>query len=98
MVLPVSYVISLSSILNLQSLTFTRSPTSRPARASTGIPVRKHAQPPSPRLLPHTANKTQTEIFLPSYLDCDYVPLENRREPVHEIRLSEEELRDMLPQ
>lgn len=43
------------------------------------------------------ANPTNTEIFLPSYIDCDYTPLENRRDPVHEIRLSEEELREMLP-
>lgn len=50
------------------------------------------------RLPPHTANHCRTEIFLPSYLDCDYVPLENRREPVHEIRLSDEELRQMLPE
>ncbi|KAI1849511.1 hypothetical protein JX265_012762 [Neoarthrinium moseri] len=38
------------------------------------------------------------EIFLPSYVDCDYVPLENRREPVHEIRLSDDEVKKMLPQ
>ncbi|KAK8058268.1 hypothetical protein PG994_008716 [Apiospora phragmitis] len=38
------------------------------------------------------------EIFLPSYVDCEYTPLENRREPVHEIRLSDEEVRNMLPQ
>jgi hypothetical protein len=38
------------------------------------------------------------EIFLPSYIDCDYVPLENRRDPVHEIVLSEEETRELLPQ
>lgn len=39
-----------------------------------------------------------TEIFLPSYIDCDYVPLENRREPVHDIWLSDEESKNMLPQ
>ena len=38
------------------------------------------------------------EIFLPSYVDCEYTPLENRREPVHEILLSDEESRSMLPQ
>jgi hypothetical protein len=38
------------------------------------------------------------EIFLPSYLDCDYVPLEARREPVHDITLSEEEIKNMFPQ
>ena len=37
------------------------------------------------------------EIFLPSYIDCEYVPLENRREPVHEIRLTDEEIKNMLP-
>jgi hypothetical protein len=38
------------------------------------------------------------EIFLPSYVDYDYVPLENRREPVHEIVLSDEEIKKMMPQ
>lgn len=33
------------------------------------------------------------EIFLPSYIDVDYVPLENRREPVIEIHVSDEERR-----
>jgi hypothetical protein len=37
------------------------------------------------------------EIFLPSYIDCDYVPLENRRDPVHEIHLTDEEIENMLP-
>ncbi|RCI12370.1 hypothetical protein L249_0146 [Ophiocordyceps polyrhachis-furcata BCC 54312] len=38
------------------------------------------------------------EIFLPSYVDCDYEPLENQCEPVHEIVLSDEESKDLLPQ
>ncbi|KAI8648691.1 hypothetical protein NCS57_01481300 [Fusarium keratoplasticum] len=38
------------------------------------------------------------EIFLPSYVDCDYVPLENRRDPVHAIFLSDEESKNLLPQ
>jgi hypothetical protein len=38
------------------------------------------------------------EIFIPSYIDHDYVPLENRRDPVHEIYLTDEEARAMLPQ
>lgn len=38
------------------------------------------------------------EIFLPPYVDCDYVPLENRRDPVHDIVLSDEESKSMLPQ
>ncbi|CAJ2509413.1 Uu.00g144390.m01.CDS01 [Anthostomella pinea] len=54
-----------------------------------------------PRLISYLASSQgfvwNPEIFLPSYVDCDYVPLENRREPVHEIRLSDEELKRMLP-
>ncbi|KAK3321566.1 hypothetical protein B0H66DRAFT_174672 [Apodospora peruviana] len=38
------------------------------------------------------------EMFLPSYVDYDYVPLEMRRDPVHEIVLSEEEVKKILPQ
>jgi hypothetical protein len=38
------------------------------------------------------------EIFLPSYVDCDYTPLENRREPVVDILLSDEEAKNILPQ
>ncbi|KAF5696604.1 hypothetical protein FMUND_15642 [Fusarium mundagurra] len=37
-------------------------------------------------------------IFLPSCIDCDYVPLENRRDPVDEIFLTDEESKNMLPQ
>lgn len=44
------------------------------------------------------ANQVHLEIFLPSYIDCDYVPLENRRDPVHEITLSDEESKSLLPQ
>lgn len=38
------------------------------------------------------------EIFLPSYVECEYTPLENRRDPVHEIRLTDEEIQTMFPQ
>jgi hypothetical protein len=38
------------------------------------------------------------ELFLPSYIDCEYTPLENRRDPVHEITLSDEETKQLLPQ
>ncbi|KAL2135187.1 hypothetical protein VTI74DRAFT_9504 [Chaetomium olivicolor] len=38
------------------------------------------------------------EIFVPSYCDYDYVPLEQRRDPIHEIHLSDEEIKKMLPQ
>ncbi|KAK3985908.1 hypothetical protein QBC44DRAFT_145597 [Cladorrhinum sp. PSN332] len=38
------------------------------------------------------------EIFLPSHCDYDYVPLEQRRDDVVEIHLSDEEIKSMLPQ
>ncbi|KAI0129142.1 hypothetical protein BJ170DRAFT_594960 [Xylariales sp. AK1849] len=54
-----------------------------------------------PRLISYLSSSQgfvwNPEIFLPSYVDCDYVPLENRREPVHEIRLSDDEVKNMLP-
>ncbi|ORY67215.1 uncharacterized protein BCR38DRAFT_153001 [Pseudomassariella vexata] len=54
-----------------------------------------------PRLISYLSSSQgfawNPEIFLPSYVDCDYTPLENRREPVHEILLSEEEVKNMLP-
>jgi len=55
-----------------------------------------------PRLISYLASSQgfawNPEIFLPSYVDCEYTPLENRREPVHEIRLTEEEVKNMFPQ
>ncbi|RFU24140.1 hypothetical protein B7463_g12203, partial [Scytalidium lignicola] len=38
------------------------------------------------------------EIFLPSYIECDFDSLERKRDPVHEIRLSDEEVKQMFPQ
>ncbi|KAJ4177359.1 hypothetical protein NW767_015153 [Fusarium falciforme] len=38
------------------------------------------------------------EIFLPSYIDCGYVPPENHRDHIHEIFLSDEESKNILPQ
>ncbi|KAK0113716.1 hypothetical protein ONS95_013964 [Cadophora gregata] len=38
------------------------------------------------------------EIFLPSYVESNFESLERKRDPVHEIRLSEEEIKDMFPQ
>ncbi|KAH8819533.1 hypothetical protein F5884DRAFT_760815 [Xylogone sp. PMI_703] len=38
------------------------------------------------------------EIFLPSYIECDFDSLERKRDPVHEIRLSDEEIEQMFPQ
>ncbi|TDZ34981.1 hypothetical protein C8035_v010176 [Colletotrichum spinosum] len=56
----------------------------------------------APRLISYLSSSQgfawNPEIFLPSYVDCDYVPLENRREPVHEIVLSDEEINNMFPQ
>jgi len=55
-----------------------------------------------PRLITYLSSSQgfawNPEIFLPSYVDCDYEPLENRREPVHDILLTDEELKQMLPQ
>lgn len=55
-----------------------------------------------PRLISYLSSSQgfawNPEIFLPSYVDCDYEPLENHCEPVHEIVLSDEESREMLPQ
>ncbi|KAI1291314.1 hypothetical protein F5Y03DRAFT_42318 [Xylaria venustula] len=54
-----------------------------------------------PRLISYLASSQgfvwNPEMFLPSYLDLDYEPLENRREPVHEILLTDEEIKNMLP-
>ncbi|KAI2616737.1 hypothetical protein GGR54DRAFT_641330 [Hypoxylon sp. NC1633] len=54
-----------------------------------------------PRLISYLASSQgfawNPELFVPSYVDCEYVPLENRREPVHEIQLSDEEIKKMLP-
>lgn len=38
------------------------------------------------------------EIFLPSYVECDFESLERKRDPVHEITLSDEEINNMFPQ
>lgn len=38
------------------------------------------------------------EIFLPSYVECDFESLERKRDPVHEILLSDEEIKSMFPQ
>lgn len=55
-----------------------------------------------PRLLSYLSSSQgylwNPEIFLPPYVDCDYVPLENRRDPVHDIVLSDEESKNMFPQ
>lgn len=54
-----------------------------------------------PRLISYLASSQgftwNPEIFLPSYLDYDYTPLEHRREPVHDIVLTDEESKKLLP-
>lgn len=54
-----------------------------------------------PRLISYLSSSQgftwNPEIFVPSYIDYDYIPLENRREPVHEIFLSDEEIANMFP-
>ncbi|EEY17521.1 conserved hypothetical protein [Verticillium alfalfae VaMs.102] len=55
-----------------------------------------------PRLLSYLSSSQgylwNPEIFLPPYVDCDYEPIENRRDPVHDIVLTDEESKSMLPQ
>ncbi|KAH7029235.1 uncharacterized protein B0I36DRAFT_245340 [Microdochium trichocladiopsis] len=55
-----------------------------------------------PRLISYLASSQgftwNPEIFLPSYIDYDYTPLEHRREPVHDIVLTDEESKKLLPQ
>ncbi|RKF65217.1 hypothetical protein GcC1_124006 [Golovinomyces cichoracearum] len=48
----------------------------------------------------HTNLKTdkESEIFLPSYVDFEFESLDRKRDPVHEIRLSDEETKKILPQ
>ncbi|PSR97758.1 hypothetical protein BD289DRAFT_361804 [Coniella lustricola] len=50
-----------------------------------------------PRLISYLSSSQgfawNPEIFLPSYIDVDYVPLENRREPVIEITVTDDERR-----
>ncbi|TAQ87610.1 hypothetical protein B7494_g4073 [Chlorociboria aeruginascens] len=38
------------------------------------------------------------EIFLPSYIENDFESLERKRDPIHEILLSDEESKELLPQ
>ncbi|KAK3941341.1 hypothetical protein QBC46DRAFT_104349 [Diplogelasinospora grovesii] len=55
-----------------------------------------------PRLISYLSSSQgfvwNPEIFLPSYINYEYTPLENRREPVIEIVLSDEEIKRILPQ
>ncbi|KAH8903241.1 hypothetical protein BR93DRAFT_940770 [Coniochaeta sp. PMI_546] len=55
-----------------------------------------------PRLISYLSSSQgflwNPEVFIPSYMDCEYTPLDHRREPVIEIVLSDEEIKKMLPQ
>lgn len=54
-----------------------------------------------PRLISYLSSSQgfawNPELFLPSYVDYDYTPLENKREPVIEITLTDEEIANMFP-
>ncbi|EPE03322.1 hypothetical protein F503_07625 [Ophiostoma piceae UAMH 11346] len=56
----------------------------------------------APRLISYLSSSQgfiwNPEIFVPSYVDYDYTPLENRREPIVEIFLSDEEVQQMFPE
>lgn len=51
-----------------------------------------------PKLCDTIMLTTYPEIFLPSYIESNFESLERKRDPVHEIRLSEEEIKKMFPQ
>ncbi|TIA27759.1 hypothetical protein D6C83_07626 [Aureobasidium pullulans] len=46
---------------------------------------------------PHICLTSNTEIFLPSYLDYDSTGLEHRPDPVHNIHLTDEEAAAIFP-
>ncbi|EEU33685.1 uncharacterized protein NECHADRAFT_89251 [Fusarium vanettenii 77-13-4] len=78
-----------SSSANSSSLS---SPSSAPP--SAGKDKALHTRRPT--LVTRASPRIQ--IFLPSYVDCDYVLLENRRDPIHAILISDEESKNLLPQ
>jgi hypothetical protein len=62
---------------------------------TSGTQVRRFHRP---RLSEGGELTASPEIFLPSYVECDFESLERKRDPVHEIRLSDEEIKQMFPQ
>jgi hypothetical protein len=54
-----------------------------------------------PRLISYISSSQgfiwNPEYFIPPYMDYEYTPLDNRLEPVHDIHLSDEEIKNMLP-
>jgi hypothetical protein len=53
---------------------------------------------PPPQDVQSLTSLSLPEIFLPSYVECDFESLERKRDPVHEIVLSDEEIQSMFPQ
>ncbi|KAB5575284.1 hypothetical protein GE09DRAFT_590565 [Coniochaeta sp. 2T2.1] len=55
-----------------------------------------------PRLISYLSSSQgfiwNPEVFIPSYMEYEFTPLEHRHEPVVEIVLSDEEAKKMLPQ
>ena len=99
MVLPGWYVIQTTSFLALLTANPHQISYLSSGQGFTWNPgtLRSTLSPPVPSRNTPWTNST-AEIFLPSYIDHDYVPLENRRDPIHEIYLTDEEAATMLPQ
>lgn len=80
----------------------------RPSLLSTSLSKQEHTvinigDPEGPPRLITCVRSSQgfdwnPEIFLPSYVECDFESLERKRDPVHEILLSDEESKSLLPQ
>lgn len=80
----------------------------RPSLLSTSLSKQEHTvinigDPDGPPRLITCVRSSQgfdwnPEIFLPSYVECDFESLERKRDPVHEILLSDEESQSLLPQ
>lgn len=75
---------------------------SRPTRALTGIKVRfRNPATRHPGVVVRcgqgpSANKA-TEMFLPSYADFHFDDLERRQDPVEDIVVTDEEVKNMFP-
>ncbi|KAF2753682.1 hypothetical protein EJ05DRAFT_489868 [Pseudovirgaria hyperparasitica] len=79
----------------------------RPSLLSESISKTEHiviniGQPDAPRLISCVKASQgfdwNPDIFLPSYHDHDYGDLERKQEPVKDIILTDEEIKNMLPQ
>ncbi|TVY30917.1 hypothetical protein LHYA1_G000773 [Lachnellula hyalina] len=72
----------------------------RPSLLSSSLSKQEHTviNIGDPDGVPRLQINAMLEIFLPSYVECDFESLERKRDPVHEIVLSDEEIKEMLPQ